>query len=66
MDKYGKTNPEYFALDKDGKRSCDLPIPTRLAVLPYCVASKGVQDLMVKAIEKLIETRSSWCNRWGS
>ena len=54
VDKYGKTNPEYFALGKDGKRSCDRPIPTRLGVLPYCVANKGVQDLMVKAIEELI------------
>ncbi|MDB4459105.1 DUF4838 domain-containing protein [bacterium] len=55
VDKYGKTNPEYFSLDKNGKRSCDLPIPTRLAALPICVANKGVQDLMGKAIEKLIK-----------
>ena len=55
VDKYGKTNPEYFALDNKGKRSSELPIPTRLHALPICVANKGVQDLMVKAIEKLIE-----------
>ena len=54
VDKYGKSNPEYFALDSNGKRSCDLPIPTRLGVLPYCVANQGVQDLMAGAIGELI------------
>ena len=54
---YAKSHPEYFSLDKDGKRWCD----SRKAdviyfpLVEYCVMNKGVQDLMFKALEKLIK-----------
>ncbi|MBT3377523.1 MAG: DUF4838 domain-containing protein [Lentisphaerae bacterium] len=54
-EKYAKSNPEYFALNKDGKRACDLKLP-HPHHMQYCVTSQGVQDLMVEAAEKLIES----------
>ncbi len=55
-EKYAKSNPEYFALLPDGKRSCEVPIPSRIRAVSYCVANKGVQDLMFEAAEKLIKS----------
>ncbi len=48
---YAKSHPEYFPLI-NGQRVCDLSLPH--TETQYCVTSKGVQDLMYKALEKLI------------
>jgi hypothetical protein len=50
---YAKSNPEYFALNKDGKRACDLKVPSD-DHMEYCVANQGLQDLICKAAEVLI------------
>ncbi|MFA7159359.1 MAG: DUF4838 domain-containing protein, partial [Kiritimatiellia bacterium] len=50
---YAKSNPEYFALMKDGKRACELKINFDDNMM-YCVTSRGVQDLMFKAAESAI------------
>ena len=51
---YAKSHPEYYALTGDGKRGCDLKMGFDDHV-PYCVANKGLQDLVFKAAEKLIK-----------
>ena len=56
-EKYAKTNPEYFALGKDGRRACDLKIPN-YCHMAFCVTNQGVQDLMFKALEKQIKAGS--------
>ncbi len=49
---YAKSHPEYFALNKDGERACDIKV--HYSAMAYCVTDKGVQDLMYKEAEKLI------------
>ena len=51
--KYAKSHPEYFALNKDGKRACDLKIDFD-EHMPYCVTDPGAQELVYKELEKLI------------
>lgn len=52
-EKYGKTNPEFFALTKEGKRACDLKVGFD-HYMQYCPTNQGVQDLMFAAVEKQI------------
>lgn len=52
-EKYGKTNPEFFALSKDGKRACELKVGFDKYMM-YCPTNKGVQDLMFAEAEKRI------------
>lgn len=52
-EKYGKTNPEFFALGKDGQRACELKVASD-SFMKYCPTNKGVQDLMFAEAEKLI------------
>jgi len=51
--KYGQSHPEFFALLKDGKRSCELKWGFDHYV-PYCVTNQGAQDLVYQQAEKLI------------
>ena len=51
--KYGKTNPEFFALKADGKRACELKVSAD-DFMEYCPMNQGVQDLMHAEVEKHI------------
>lgn len=51
--KYGKTNPEFFALLPDGKRACELKVGFDENMM-YCPLNKGVQDLMHEAVRQRI------------
>src|SRR5690606_8452581 len=51
--KYAQSHPEYFALTKEGKRSCELKWGFD-AYVPYCVTNKAAQDLVYQQAEKLI------------
>lgn len=53
-EKYGKTNPEFFALTKDGKRACELKTGFD-KYMSYCPTNQGVQDLMFAEVEKRIK-----------
>ena len=50
---YAKSHPEYFSLTKDGRRACELKLGFD-DYMQYCVANKGVQDLVYREAEKLI------------
>jgi hypothetical protein len=50
---YAQSHPEYFALAKDGKRSCESKWGFDQHV-PYCVTNRGAQDLVYQQAEKLI------------
>lgn len=51
--KYAKSHPEFFALTKEGKRSCELKWGFDHYV-PYCVTDQGAQDLIYRQAEKRI------------
>jgi len=51
--KYAQSHPEYFALTKEGKRTCQLKWGFDHYV-PYCVTNKGAQDLVYRQADKLI------------
>ena len=52
-EKYGKTNPEFFALTKEGRRACELKVGYD-HFMQYCPINQGVQDLMFAEVEKQI------------
>lgn len=51
--KHAKSNPEFFALLTDGKRSCEQKFGFDYLV-PLCPTNPGVQDLMFAEVEKQI------------
>lgn len=53
MEKYAKSNPEFFALLSEGKRACELRFESDYLV-PHCPTNRGVQDLMFAEVEKRI------------
>jgi hypothetical protein len=50
---YTKSHPEFFAITKEGKRSCELKWGFDDHV-PYCVTDKGAQELVFQEAAKLI------------
>lgn len=53
MEKYAKSNPEFFALLSDGTRACEQKFASDYLV-PHCPMNRSVQDLMFAEIEKRI------------
>jgi hypothetical protein len=50
---YTQSHPEFFALTKEGRRSCDSKWGFDSNV-PYCVTNQGAQDLVCQQAEKRI------------
>ena len=73
---YAASHPEYFALKPDGTRTCEDPVSVNeVGEEKHCPTHPGVQDLMVQALERLVQDgektiqimtpdahRLCWCN----